>query len=78
MIEVARPTTQFIVCLKNAAYPAALERHKIYRALPAEEAAAEGDLHIIDERGEDYLYPAAWFAFVELPQAVEASLLHAA
>ena len=71
-------TTQFVVCLNNAEYPAALELHKIYRVLPDEAAAADGDLRIIDESGEDYLYPAAWFAFIELPQAVEVSLLRAA
>ena len=70
--------TQFVVCLNNAEYPAALELHKIYRVLPDEAAAADGDLRIIDESGEDYLYPAAWFAFIELPQAVEVSLLRAA
>ena len=68
----------FAICLNNAEYPAALERHKIYRVLTDEDAAADGELRIIDESGEDYLYPAAWFAFVEVPQAVETSLLQAA
>lgn len=72
------PSTQFAVCLNNSDYPAALERHKIYLVLPDAAAAADGDLRIIDESGEDYLYPADWFVFVELPQTVEASLLPAA
>jgi hypothetical protein len=55
-----------------------LELHKIYRVLPDEDAAADGDLRIIDESGEDYLYPANWFVLVELPQAVEESLMRAA
>lgn len=65
----------FAVCIENAAYPASLELHKIYRVLPDEDAAAEGDLRVIDESGEDYLYPAEWFAAVDLPRQVRTSLL---
>jgi hypothetical protein len=64
-----------VVCIDNAAYPASLELHKIYRVLAGDDAAATGDLRIVDESGEDYLYPAAWFAEVELPRRVRASLL---
>jgi hypothetical protein len=46
--------------------------------LPDEDAAADGDLRIVDESGEDYLYPADWFVLVELPLAVEESLGRAA
>jgi hypothetical protein len=46
--------------------------------LPDEEAAADGDLRVIDESGEDYLFPADWFVIVQLPAAVEQSLLRAA
>jgi hypothetical protein len=66
-----------VVCVANDGYPASLERHKIYRVLPDEQAARDGDLRIIDESGEDYLYPAAWFASVTVPAAVRASLLRA-
>ena len=69
---------RFAVCINNTEYPASLERHKIYRVLADEEAAADGDLRVIDESGEDYLYPAEWFVLVELPAAVEESLLRAA
>ena len=51
-----------MVCIDNAAYPALLELHKIYRVLADDSAAAAGDLRVVDESGEDYLYPAAWFA----------------
>jgi hypothetical protein len=70
-----RGRTSFAVCIQNTGYPASLELHKIYRVLPDEDAAAEGDLRIIDESGEDYLYPAEWFAAVELPRRVRTSLL---
>jgi hypothetical protein len=51
-----------------------LELHKIYRVIPDEEAAREGDLRVIDESGDDYLYPAEWFVPIDLPQAVQRSL----
>lgn len=69
---------QFAICLKNTGYPASLELHKIYRVLPDEDAALDGDIRVIDESGEDYLYPADYFALVELPSAVERALLQTA
>jgi hypothetical protein len=68
----------FAVCVDNRGYPASLELHKIYRALPDDDAAAEGDIRVIDESGEDYLYSAARFVEIEPPQTVRRSLLHAA
>ena len=70
-----RTGARFVVCIENTAYPASLELHKIYRTLPDEDAAREGDLRIVDESGEDYLYPAEWFAAVDLPRRVRTSLL---
>jgi hypothetical protein len=68
---------QFAVCINNRGYPASLEMHKIYRVLPDEDAAVDGDIRVIDESGEDYLYSADRFVEVELPQTVRQSLLHA-
>lgn len=65
------------MCINNASYQASLELHKIYRILPDEDAALEGDIRVIDESGDDYLYPAEWFVRVEVPQAVKSSLLGA-
>ena len=70
-------TTHFAVCVDNRGYPASLELHKIYRVLPDEDAAAEGDIRVIDESGEDYLYSANRFVEIEPPQTVRRSLLHA-
>jgi len=72
------PALRFAVCIGNEDYEASLELHKIYRVIPDEDAAADGDVRVIDESGEDYLYPADWFVFLELPHLVEKSLLHAA
>lgn len=66
---------RFAVCVNNADYPASLELHKIYRVLSDVEAESDGDLRIVDESGEDYLYPAEYFVLAELPQAVEKSVL---
>ena len=78
MKEKKKPAYQFAVCISNEDYPAALELHKIYRVLADEDAAGDGDIRVIDESGEDYLYPAEYFVLVNLPQSVEKSLLRAA
>ncbi len=69
---------RFAVCIDNARYPASLELHKIYRVLPDADAARDGDIRVVDESGEDYLYPARWFAKVKLTPAVRDSILAAA
>ena len=66
---------KFVVCINNSEYPASLELHKIYIVLTDEDAAQEGDIRIIDESGEDYLYPADWFIVINVPHKVETSLL---
>jgi hypothetical protein len=71
-------TPRFAVCVNNAGYPASLELHKIYRVIPDEDAAKEGDIRIVDESGEDYLYSAERFAILKLPQAVQDAILDAA
>jgi len=61
----------FAICIDNKGYPASLERHKLYRVVADEDAAADGDVRIIDESGEDYLYPAQYFVLIDLPQSVD-------
>lgn len=78
MLESKKNETEFVVCLKNDGYAASLEVHKIYRILPDPEAEKDGDLRIVDESGEDYLYPKDWFVPIEVPEIVEASLLRTA
>ncbi len=67
---------KFVVCLQNDGYTASLERHKIYRVLPDEGEEPEGYyIRVVDESGEDYLFPKKWFAPVDLPEGIaEASL----
>ena len=73
-----KPALKFAVCIENEDYEASLELHKIYRILADKDAEVDGDIRVIDESGEDYLYPADWFVFIELPHALEKSLLRAA
>jgi hypothetical protein len=61
----------FAICIDNSGYPASLELHKIYRVLPDADAAMDGDVRVIDESGEDYLYPADFFVLVDLPRDTE-------
>lgn len=60
---------RFLLCVNNDNYPVSLEVRKVYRAIPDEAAAARHFVRIIDESGEDYLYPDSYFIAVELPQA---------
>ena len=68
---------EFAVCINNADYPASLELHKIYRVIPDENVATEGDIRVVDESGEDYIYPSSYFVPIQVPQIVEESLLRA-
>jgi hypothetical protein len=63
-------TPRFVLCVDNSEYPASLELHKVYRVVPDADAAYDGDLRVVDESGEDYLYPAAYFAAIDLPRPV--------
>jgi hypothetical protein len=71
-------TKQLVVCVNNDGHPASLEKRKIYVAL--RDAAAEklGLLRIVDESGDDYLYPKAFFRAIALPDAVKRAVLAAA
>jgi hypothetical protein len=65
-----RPASRtYLLCVKNEAYPASLEVRKVYPALPDSSAAARNFVRVIDESGEDYLYPAEYFVAIDLPQA---------
>lgn len=68
---------RFAVCVDNEGYEVSLERNKIYLVLPDEEAGRTGDVRVVDESGEDYLFSADRFVAIEVPAAVKASLLKA-
>lgn len=66
---------RFAVCVDDTGYPASLEVHKIYRVIPDQETEQDGDLRIIDESGEDYLYPGKYFVEIEMPKETERALM---
>ena len=66
--------TGYVVCIDNSDYPTPLERHKRYKVVPDEDAAADGDIRVVDESGEDYLYSSGRFVPIRVPSAVKKSL----
>ena len=69
---------QLVVCVDNEGYLASLEKRKIYVALRDVVAEQHGLLRIIDESGDDYLYPKMFFRSIALPQSVKKAVLAAA
>jgi hypothetical protein len=69
---------QLVVCVDNEGYRASLERRKIYVALRDAAAEKHGLFRVIDESGEDYLYPKALFRAIALPQSLRKAVLAAA
>ena len=66
--------TQFALCIENCDCDD-LEKRKLYQILPDEAATQEGYMRVIDESGEDYLYPESYFVLVELPRQAEEVLV---
>jgi len=63
----------FVLCIENKDCDD-LEKRKVYQVLPDDKAADEGYLRIVDESGEDYLYPESYFISIELPSEVQEAL----
>lgn len=68
---------RFVVCIKNRGYSASLELRKLYQTVADEIAAKLGQIRVIDESGEDYLYPEEYFVPVQLPSSAERALRRA-
>jgi len=69
-MTTSKTSPQFVVCINNEGYQASLEPRKIYQVLPDKEAEGHKMLRVIDESGEDYLFPASLFSPLSLPQAL--------
>lgn len=65
----------FAICITDSEPD--LERRKVYQVLPDESAAKDNYVRVIDESGEDYLYPASYFVAIELPKTAQESLMAA-
>ena len=65
---------KYVVCVRNDDYPASLELRKLYRVLEDDFAGKHGMVRVVDESGEDYLYPNDFFVQVDLPAAIQRTL----
>ncbi len=72
-MEEPRSNSQFALCVENKDSED-LEKRKIYVVVPDEDAQKEGYFRVIDESGEDYLYPASYFILIELPAEAQQAL----
>jgi hypothetical protein len=68
---------KFVICVKNGPYAVSLERRKIYQLVIDAQASKLGQMRVVDESGEDYLYPEEYFIPIKLPQAAERAVLRA-
>ncbi len=64
----------FMICVDNRGYEASLEKRKLYEVLPDSAAEKHDQIRVIDESGEDYLYPEKYFAPVRLPSITKDKL----
>jgi hypothetical protein len=69
---------KFVICTDNSGYEASLELRKLYQVIPDATANSIGQIRVIDESGEDYLYPSSFFVPVDLPASIADQVAHAA
>ena len=70
--------SKFVICKRNTGYEASLELRKLYLMLPDDAAKAYDQLRVVDESGEDYLYPSSFFIPIDLPASVAKQVAHTA
>lgn len=75
---MAKAAKRLVICVDNSGYEVSLERRKIYVSIPDSKAERLGQIRVIDESGEDYLYPKKAFVEVALPQPIRRAVLHTA
>jgi hypothetical protein len=78
MSKRRRTSPRLLVCVENRGYGVSLEKRKIYVSLPDPAAAKHNHVRVIDESGEDYLYPKHFFLPITLPQTVRKAVLEVA
>ena len=76
--KLKRAASQFLICVENKGYGVSLEKRKIYIALSDSMALKHGQVRVIDESGEDYLYPKSFFLPITIPQSLRKAILKAA
>ena len=66
---------RFAICVKNDSYEASLEVRKVYDLLEDQEAESHGMLRVVDESGDDYLFPEHFFVLIDVPSPIRARLV---
>lgn len=74
MSQQPTASIHLVICIRNDEYPVSLEVRKIYQTLPDTMAAAHHMIRVIDESGEDYLYPETYFLPIDLPRPIRIAL----
>ena len=78
MHKLTPVTSRLLICVENEGYLVSLEKRKIYVALPDALALKHGQVRVIDESGEDYLYPKNLFLPITVPASLRKAILNAA
>ena len=78
MGDIETESGGYVVCISNKGYAASLEPRKVYRTLPDTLAAKHRQIRVIDESGDDYLYPDSYFVKLDLPAPVKEAIRNAA
>src|SRR5882762_10121731 len=66
-VEMPRSNGRYVICVRSGSYRASLQPRKVYRLLEDPTAEARSLLRVVDESGEDYLFPKTLFVPIELP-----------
>ncbi|HVS65427.1 MAG TPA: hypothetical protein VMT85_18210 [Thermoanaerobaculia bacterium] len=75
---MSEPRQSYFLCVSDGGYSASLQVRTVYRGLSDPEAESHGMLRIVDESGEDYLFPASLFVPIEVPEAALQAFVGAA
>jgi hypothetical protein len=78
MPQAKRAIARFLICVENKGYTVSLEKRKIYVALPDEMALEHGQVRVVDETGEGYLYPKSLFLPITLPASLRKAIIKVA
>ncbi len=70
--------SKFVICIDNSNYPTSLEQRKIYESVADSDAETHGQIRIIDESGDDYLYPSECFVEADLSDEIREAVVRAA
>jgi len=65
----------FVICIQNEGYEVSLEKGKVYQIKEYEKTDRKNYIRIIDESGEDYLFPKEYFVSIRLPKAAQKALV---